>query len=182
MLSSLDFDVAERLSSNEFFQMLLILSLCLAIFLPRLSPDCRFLFATREYEFYEESRWSTFLLPYQSRFCIDSRLYMSFSGQIINYGQFCSVCKTAKVIGFLSTTADANQIPIRRNGQSCQSKSSIDHDLHRISAEFIPGRQQDASLFLLKLLDHSHVLHYDEIAAQLRRNCDHTVIRNYEKI
>ena len=54
----------------------------------------------------------------------------------------------------MSTTVEADQIPIHRNGQSYQSKPSIDHDLHRISAEFIPGRQQDASLFLLRLLDH----------------------------
>lgn len=43
------------------------------------------------------------------------------------------------------TSPDANSTPFGL---------SIDHQLYRVSSEFIPGKQQDASLFFLKLLDH----------------------------
>ena len=68
--------------------------------------------------------------------------------------KFCSVCELAKVIHFLDTGNDDKQIRTSQNADLTRFGLSIDHHLYRVSSEFIPGRQQDANLFLLKLLEH----------------------------
>lgn len=62
----------------------------------------------------------------------------------------------AQVIGFLTGMDGFGKTLTHLSGVVDQISIAPDHCLHQVSSEFIPGRQQDASLFLMKLLEHGN--------------------------